>query len=72
MPYESMVVGGTEPGPGQLAPSREDHPEEPGRTPQTAEDGEFEDESHRMADGDEPGRTPGSAEGDDPDEEVRK
>ena len=72
MPYEPMIVGGTEPGPAQRAPSHEERLEEPGRTPLTAEDGEFEEEPHRMADGDEPGRTPGSAEGEDPDEQARK
>ncbi|NOK19517.1 hypothetical protein HMI50_21105 [Corallococcus carmarthensis] len=69
MPYESMIVGGTEPGPGRQAPSHEDALEEPGRTPGTAEDGGLEEEPHRMAD--EPGPTPGSAEGEDSDEPVR-
>ncbi|RKH54110.1 hypothetical protein [Corallococcus llansteffanensis] len=73
MPYEPMVVGGNEPGPSsKQAPSRDGLPEEPGRTPMTAEDGGLEEEPHRMANGDEPGRTPGSAEGEDPDEPTRK
>ncbi|NBD08664.1 MULTISPECIES: hypothetical protein [Corallococcus] len=71
MPYESMIVGGSEPGPGRQAPAHEDVLEEPGRTPETAEDGGLEEEPHRMADGDEPGRTPGSAEGEDSDAPTR-
>ncbi|MFB1481969.1 hypothetical protein [Corallococcus sp. RDP092CA] len=69
MPYESMIVGGTEPGPGRQEPPFGEAWEEPGRTPGTAEDGGLEEEPHRMAD--EPGPTPGSAEGEDPDEPVR-
>ncbi|RKG60144.1 hypothetical protein D7W79_41790 [Corallococcus exercitus] len=72
MPYESMIVGGSEPGPGRQAPAHEEVHEEPGRTPGTAEDGGLEEEPHRMADGDEPGPTPGSAEGEDPDEPARR
>ena len=69
MPYESMEVGGDEPGRGnqRQAPS-ENH--EPKRTPRTAEGGGI-DEERRMPQS-EPGKTPGSAEGEDPDRPPRK
>lgn len=69
MPYESMEVGGEEPGRGnqRQAPAEEDLP---GRTPRTAEGGGL-DEERRMPQG-EPGKTPGSAEGEDPDQPQRQ
>jgi hypothetical protein len=68
MPYESMEVGGEEPGRGN---QRQAPPEnDPGRTPKTAEGGGL-DEERRMPQG-EPGKTPGSAEGEDPDRPPRK
>jgi hypothetical protein len=74
MPYEAMIADGDEPGPGPglRSPAEDTRPEEPGRTPETAEDGGLEEEPHRIAEGYEPGRTPGSAEGEDSDEPVRK
>ncbi|MBE4751135.1 hypothetical protein G4177_23450 [Corallococcus sp. ZKHCc1 1396] len=69
MPYESMVVGGSEPGAG--APRQDPSQEPPGRTPKTAESGGQENEGRRMPQG-EPGKTPGSAEGEDPDSPPRK
>jgi hypothetical protein len=68
MPYESMEVGGEEPGRGtqRKAPSEE----APGRTPKTAEGGGL-DKERRMPQG-EPGKTPGSAEGEDPSAPPRK
>ncbi|MCY1015481.1 hypothetical protein [Pyxidicoccus sp. MSG2] len=68
MPYESMEVGGEEPGRGnqRQAPSEE----EPKRTPRTAEGGGM-DEERRMPQ-EEPGKTPGSSEGEDPDRTARK
>lgn len=73
MPYESMEVGGTEPGagPSRKAPSEATPEESPGRTPRTAEAGGDEQEGHRMPHG-EPGKTPGSAEGEDPARPNRK
>ncbi len=64
MPYESMEVGGEEPGRGaeRQAPSEPENA--PKRTPKTAEGGGL-DEERRMPQG-EPGKTPGSAEGEDP------
>ena len=68
MPYESMEVGGEEPGRGT---KREAPPvNEPGRTPKTAEGGGL-DEERRMPQ-EEPGKTPGSAEGEDPSRPARK
>jgi hypothetical protein len=61
MPYEDT---GLSPGPREEEPKRSATPEEPGRTPQSAEGPEKE---RRMPAG-EPGKTPGSAEGEDPDE----
>ncbi len=68
MPYESMEVGGDEPGRGtkREAPSED----APGRTPKTAEGGGL-DEERRMPQG-EPGKTPGSAEGEDSSRPNRK
>ncbi len=69
MPYESMEVGGEEPGRGtqRQAPTEE---RAPGRTPKTAEGGGL-DEERRMPQG-EPGKTPGSAEGEDPERPPRQ
>jgi len=69
MPYESMEVGGEEPGRGtqRQAPTEESAP---GRTPKTAEGGGL-DEERRMPQG-EPGKTPGSAEGEDPERPPRR
>ncbi len=61
MPYEDT---GMSPDPREEEPKRNATPEEPGRTPHSAEGPEKE---RRMPAG-EPGKTPGSAEGEDPDE----
>lgn len=68
MPYESMEVGGEEPGRGTKREAPTEN--EPGRTPKTAEGGGH-DEERRMPQG-EPGKTPGSAEGEDPARPPRK
>ena len=68
MPYESMEVGGDEPGPGSQRQAPAEN--EPKRTPRTAEGGGL-DEERRMPQG-EPGKTPGSAEGEDPSRPPRK
>ncbi|HZI11820.1 MAG TPA: hypothetical protein VE153_15660 [Myxococcus sp.] len=68
MPYESMEVGGDEPGRGTKREAPSDNG--PGRTPKTAEGGGM-DEERRMPQG-EPGKTPGSAEGEDSSRPNRK
>ncbi|HVG59143.1 MAG TPA: hypothetical protein VNA24_11350 [Hyalangium sp.] len=62
MPYEDTGLSTDE---REEKPKRSATPEEPRRTPQSAEGPEKEE--RRMPAG-EPGKTPGSAEGEDPDE----
>lgn len=68
MPYESMEIGGEEPGRGSQRQAESEN--EPKRTPKTAEGGGL-DEERRMPQG-EPGKTPGSAEGEDSSRPPRK